>query len=372
MERYSNKENKLHLKVFYLVYSDEGDNVPRTHWENKIVSLSDLFFDIETGVYYYDSKTSREEAISTINIRQREKERIEQEIEYEKRQREIIEGKRRDPNEALSKLETMESLTSSQFRRLSEITEFDTIDHIENLIKGSIKECPINTYNLEGYFQRLQLLNNLHIEKLEQSISYEIYFFLQRDWPIGVDKDPVWMDIHISDYPAICSNLSLLIGIYKRGYIPDSYEASEIEKLMRIELSKTQKNEIAPESFRTGLIHFFLMKLSYYSVESPTDLVEYFISNMSFISCVVAITMRRFIEHRFNNLLGFCNYVKENFPNHSKAFTTIIDNCKIPKTEFISNKGVNHYERIRSLGEHQEVEPLMDIILHAIIPKVWK
>lgn len=292
MEKSSVAEGRLHLKVYFLVYSDDGSDVPATRWESETITISDLTFDSANGVYYFDSKKSRAAALSKIEERQKQQriERIER-AERDRKEREAYmarQAERHDIEEAYQKLETMELFTQSQLSLLSKTEEFHEKDYIEGFIKDAIGRNPISTANIEAYIQRAQLLDNLKLRQAKYSVYQQISLFLSRDWPTIAKPWQVWGDMLITDYPVVCNDLPLLIDVYRRGYLPDNSEAFIIEKIMRSEHAKTEANKTAPESFRNALMHFFLMKIRQRCEEDDVfdpGLIEYFKTNIGFIPC---------------------------------------------------------------------------------------
>lgn len=142
---------------------------------------------------------------------------------------------------------------------------------------------------------------------------------------------------------------------------------------MTNECKNTQRDQKASDQFLFSLTHFFLLKITKESTNfrERRELLELYLDSFSFISCVIAVTMRRFVEHDFSNIIGFCNYIWNHCNPLCKVFLRVIDNSNVDSKLLISKKGVNHYAKIKIASQSQSIDESMDRLLSIIIPKVW-
>lgn len=142
-----------------------------------------------------------------------------------------------------------------------------------------------------------------------------------------------------------------------RRYWPDEDDASLIEEIMTNEYKNTQRDQKASDQFLFSLTHLFLLKITRESANfrERKELLDLYFYSFSFISCVIAVTMRRFIEHDFFNIIGFCNYVWNHCNSLCKVFLRVIDHSNIDPKILISKKGVNHYAKIKIASKNQSI-----------------
>lgn len=345
------KNNSLAFRVHYLEYDDIGESSPKSEWKDRIVGLDDLVFDSPNGVYYFDSKTSRKQVV----------EKIEQREEYH-----------RNINEGLCDISALECLDQSKIDALCSSSDEDIDGRIEDAVKEGLYG-EITPNNIISLFQWLEILKQRGIsskyEFVKSVIRNEIVYKPEYQERYIWD----WDGFNLFNHPTIIEDIQLLFAIYHLGYWPNDDESSFIDKTMRAEYVKTHRDQKANDSFLNSLTHFFLNRIVAESsnIRERKELISLYFQNLSFISCVIAVTMRRFVEHDFSNLIGFCNYVWDHCKPLCKVFLRVIDNAKIAPQSLISKKGTNHYVKIKTASQGQSISPAMDRLLSIIIPKVW-
>lgn len=313
------KNNKLTFRVYYLEYEDVAAPSPKSEWKNTIVTLADLTFGSEQGVYFFDSKKSRDQVIAKIEQRERTYRNI---------------------HGGLSKISNLERLDQAEIDAIITSSDEDIADRIKNSIRHGLYG-EITHHNITSLFQWLEILNQramkTEYEKIKSVIKNKIF------------------------------------SIYHLGYCPEKIDAEDIEKTMRDEYKKTQRDKKAPDSFQFSLTHYFLLRITKESsnISERQELITYYLKNYSFISCIIAVTMRRFVEHGFSNITGFCNYVWDHCNSYCATFLRIIDNSKIDPSELISKKGDNHYDKIKKAAQGQDISVVMSRLMSILIPNVW-
>ncbi|MDD5839454.1 MAG: competence protein CoiA family protein [Bacteroidales bacterium] len=345
------KNNKLTFRVYYLEYEDVGSPSPKSGWKNTIVTLADLTFGSKRGVYFFDSKKSRDQIISIIEQRERT---------Y------------RNMHGGLSKISSLERLDQAEIDAI--VTSSD--EDIDDLIKNSIKlglYGEITHHNITSLFQWLEILKqramNIEYEEFKSVIKNEIVYNDNYQNCHVLD----WDGFNILNHPSIIEDTLFIFSIYHLGYWPEEIDAEDIEKTMRDEYKNTHRDKKAPETFLHSLTHYFLLKITKESsnIRERKELITFYLENYSFISCIIAVTMRRFVEHDFSNLIGFCNYVWNHCKSYCATFLRIMDNSKIDPSEYISKKGVDHYSRIKKAAQGQGISHTMSRLMSILIPKVW-
>ena len=345
------KNNELTFRVYYLEYEDVGAPSPKSEWKNTVVTLEDLTFDSKRGVYFFDSKKSRDQIISKIEQRERT---------YRN-----IQG-------GLSKMGNLERLDQAEIDAIITSPDEDIDDHIKDSIRDGLYG-EITHHNITSLFQWLEMLKeramNNEYEEVKSFIKNEIVY--NDNYQNSHVWD--WDGFNILNHPSIIENTQFIFSIYHLGYWPEEIEAEDIEKTMMDEYKKTQRDKKAPDSFLYSLTHYFLLKITMESsnIRERKELITLYLENYSFISCIIAVTMRRFVEHDFSNLIGFCNYVWNHCNSFCAVFLRILHNSKIDPSEFISKKGVDHYDKIKKAAQDQVISHTMSRLMSILIPKVW-
>lgn len=345
------KNNQLTFRVYYLEYEDAGTPSPKSEWKNRIVTLADLTFDSKRGVYFFDSKKSRDQIISKIEQR-------------EKNYRNIHGG--------LSKISSLERLDQAEIDAIITSSDEDISDRIKNSIRYGLYG-EITRHNITSLFQLLDILKqramDAEYEEVKSFIKNEIVYTDNYQNCHVWD----WDGFNILNHPSIIEDTLFIFSIYHLGYWPEEINAEDIEKTMRDEYKNTQRDKKASETFLHSLTHYFLLKIAMESsnIRERKELITFYLENYSFISCIIALTMRRFVEHDFSNLIGFCNYVWNHCNSYCATFLRIMDNSKIDRSEFTSKKGVDHYIRIKKAAQGQGISQTMSRLMSILIPKVW-
>lgn len=352
MMNLSSENNKLTFRVYYLEYEDIGESSPKSVWKNTIVTLTDLTFDSEKGVYYFDSKINRQRVISRIEQRERLYSSI---------------------SNGLSKLKSISHLEQSEIDAICSSSEDDMDRRIEDAINEGLQNEKIMPQNISSIFQWLEILNHRKLRsKYEEVKSYVRYEILSNS---DYRESQVWNwdGFNIFNHPSIIEDVRFLFSLYHLGYWPDEDDAALIKEIMEDEYKNTQRDQKASDQFLFSLTHFFLLKITIESANfrERKELLDLYFDSFSFISCVIAVTMRRFVEHDFSNIIGFCNYVWNHCNSLCKVFLRVIDNSNIDPKILISKKGVNHYAKIKIASKNQDIDESMDRLLSIIIPKVW-
>lgn len=345
------KNNKLTFRVYYLEYEDVGTPSPKSEWKNTIVTLADLTFDSKRGVYFFDSKTNRDQIISKIEHRERTFRNI---------------------HGGLSKISNLERLDHAEIDAIITSSDEDIADRIKNSIRHGLYG-EITHHNITSLFQWLEILKQRAMktkyEEVKSFITNEIVY--KDSYLLCPDLD--WDGFNILNHPSIIEDTRFIFSIYHLGYRPEEIDAEDIERTMRDEHKKTQRDKKAPDSFLHSLTHYFLLEITKESsdIRERKELITFYLENYSFISCVIAVTMRRFVEHDFSNLIGFCNYVWNHCNSYCATFLRIMENSKIDPSEFTSKKGVDHYSRIKKAAQGQGISQTMSRLMSILIPKVW-
>ena len=346
------KNKKLTFRVYYLEYEDAGTPSPKSEWKNAIVTLADLTFDSKRGVYFFDAKKNRDQIISKIERR---------EITF------------RNIHGGLSKISDLERLGQAEIDAIITSSDEDIEGRIRDSIRHGLLYGEITRQNITSLFQWLEILKrramNSDYEEVKSLIKKEIV-------DSGNYQDCHvwdWDGFNILNHSSIIEDTRFIFSIYHLGYLPDEMDAEDIEKTMMDEYKNTQRDKKAPESFLHSLTHYFLLKIALESsnIRERKELITFYLENYSFISCIIAVTMRRFVEHDFSNLIGFCNYVWHHCNCHCATFLRIMDNSKIDPKEFTSKKGVDHYSRIKKAARGQGISQTMSRLMSILIPKVW-
>lgn len=345
------KNNKLTFRVYYLEYEDVGTPSPKSEWKNTIVTLADLTFGSKRGVYFFDSKKSRDQIIAKIEQRERTYRNI---------------------HGGLSKISNLERLDQAEIDAIITSSDEDIADRIKNSIRHGLYG-EITHHNITSLFQWLEMLKeramNNDYEVVKSFIKNEIVY---KDNYLHCQVCD-WDGFNILNHPSIIEDTRFIFSIYHLGYWTEEIDAEDIERTMRDEYKKTQRDKKAPDSFLYSLTHYFLLKITMESsnIRERKELITFYLENYSFISCVIAVTMRRFVEHDFSNLIGFCNYVWNHCNSYCATFLRIMENSKIDPSEFTSKKGVDHYSRIKKTAQCQSISQTMSRLMSILIPKVW-
>lgn len=351
MMHLSLKNNMLTLMAHYLEYEDIGESSPKSEWKNKIVTLDDLIFDSKEGVYYFDSKANRDQVIAKIEQRERFYNNI---------------------CSGLSKISSLVQLDQSEIDAIcSSSDEYIDIQIEDSIKKGLYGE--ITRHNITSLFQWIEIMKRRGIdykyENVKSIVRNEIFSKSEyKEFHIFS-----WGGFNLCNHPSIIEDIHFLFSLYHLGYCPDENDADIIEKTMKDEYRKTQRDKKASDKFLYSLTHFFLLKITVESssIREKKDLINLYHENFSFISCVIAVTVRRFVEHNFSNLIGFCNYVWNHCNSLCKVFLRVVDNTEIDSEILVGKKGIDHYNRIKIAAQSQSISPTMDRLLSIIIPKVW-
>lgn len=351
MMQLSLKNGMLTLKVYYLEYEDIGESNPKSKWKNRIVTLADLVFDSKNGVYYYDSKSNRNQVITKIENRERF-------------HLYICRG--------LSKMKSLDSLATSEIDALCSSTG----ENIDRSIEEAIQEGlygKINPQNIYSLFQCLEILKKRRLNSMYNEVKSIVRKEIVKQEIYNDCHISVWDGFNVLSHSSIIEDIPFISSIYRLGYRPECTDAETIEETMMAEYRKTQRDKKSTDAFQSSLTHYFLLKIALESsnIEEQKELLNLYRENYRFISCVVAITMRRFVGHNFTNLTGFCNYVWNHCNCLCRVFLRIIDNSKIDVRELISKKGVDHYAKIKMQAQSQGISPSMDRLMSILIPKVW-
>lgn len=345
------KNNKLTFRIYYLEYEDIGKPSPKSEWKNRIVTLADLTFDSKKGVYFFDSKKRRDQIIAKIEQR---------------------ESCYRDIHNGLSKMSTLEHLGNSEIDAIISCGDADIVSRIKNSIRDGLSG-EITPQNITSLFQWLEILKrramNPEYEEIKSTIRNEIIYKDKYHNCHVLD----WDGFNILNHPSIIEETQLIFALYHLGYWPDEIETALIKKTMLNEYKKTQRDTKASDSFLYSLTHYFLQKITTESsnIRERKELITLYLENYSFISCIIAITTRRFVEHNFQNIREFCNYVWDHHYSYCSVFLRIMDNSKLDLQEFISNKGVDHYGRIKKAAIGQGISQTLSRLMSILIPKIW-
>lgn len=349
MMNLSAQNKRLTFKVYYLEYTDNGESSPLSEWKNRIVTLDDLTFDKVKGVYYFDSKTNRSEVISKIE------------------HQEIC---RRNVKNGLYKIESLDQLNQAEMDALCSSPNQDIDNRIANAINEG-KYADITPHNITYLFQYLEVLKSRGMERIYEDLKYRVKYEIKNNEEYQNYNLWDWDGFNILNHPSITADIDFMFVLYHLGYWPDDQDVKDIRKALEEEFKNTRQDEKASDTFLYTLTHYWLLNITQRSnnFRERKELITLYRDNFSFISCVIAITMRRFVEHNFSNLIGFCNYVWDNYRSFCGAFIRIIDHSKIDRSMLVSKKGVNHYNRIKEAS--QAIPPAMDRLLSILIPKVW-
>ena len=356
MRKLSEERGNLHLKCYYLKYKDTGKSIPMSYREEKIVILSDLIFNSEKGVYFFDSKGNRKEIETVITKRK---------------------NSEKGNSFTIKKLQNIEPLENEDVKRIIQL--FESSEDYKELINEIFEEGleqMITPSNIFVYFQWLELLLDLKYLKKYEILKMKLRDSLIYDKEFNSTFIWGWCYFDILNHPDIIKDKQFLYSIYHLGFEPDFHQRKLIEiKAKETLLAITPgANDISGKACQ-ALNNCYLMKIINYgsTAKEKQELIKYYWDNFSFVACVIAITTERFIEFKFSNIVSYCNFVQDHLPHFCKTYMSIIDKLppEIIRPKLVSKKGVDHYLKLKMKSKDQEVPPIMDKILSIIIPKVW-
>lgn len=362
----SNQEALLYLTVHYPTFYDAGNASPGMDWHKRLVNIDELSYDDERGVFYFDSRANLENAFEEIS--KREESEREEAQEYE------------DFEAALYVLENRQHLNARDIHLLRDknLSE-DDFERIRQAIQSAIY-CPQDNPKIinpiREYLQIYQVAKGRKISDLTDIVRHLIHSICIEAIESSEDSDLLeGIVFNIMDYPELLSDHALVTGIYALGYFPYNYEYDEIKKDFADKCNRRGEKIKALAEFTDAINHWFVLAIAkefHDNSGERREMLKYFYEYKNFIFLVASLTTGVFVEYNFNRFTQVCNQVMLRYKELTPVFLRFMENCELDKSEFISAKGVNHYDKILGEAKGRTIPALMDRLLHIIFPKYWK